>query len=420
MERVVLLGRGLAAVVLTGVFCGALPAADSRGGAPKAGDDLRREVLKLNDITGTDALAGKFRALMADKAQARRIIAEGAKLVKEKKDALDYNACLLLAGAAKALKEYDDSLVFYKLCNDQAVKLQSGSRIIQSHDGLFELYFAQKKYDEAVKLCQNFLDLTGDETITNAKPFVLEEMVQAMAKGGKVDEALKIIDRLIERDEGGFYFLLTKAAVQREAGKYEDAAGTYKEVLERLGKSKTLKDKERERFSDRARYLLSGIYMDLNDIDKAAEQLQQLLKAKPENATYLNDLGYLWADHDKNLDEAERMIRKAIELEREARKKEKDLTPEEDRDVAAYLDSLGWVLFKKKDYPEAKKYLEQAAKDPDGQHVEILDHLGEVNKALGQKDQARESWEKALKAESLNKRDDERKAAVKKKLDELK
>ena len=103
------------------------------------------------------------------------------------------------------------------------------------------------------------------------------------------------------------------------------------------------------------KYTLSGVYVDMKQIDKAAEHLETLMKDDPDNPTYLNDLGFIWADHDMKLDESEKLIRKAIEKDRELRKKTEDLTKDEDEDNAAYLDSLGWVLYKKKKYKEAKK-----------------------------------------------------------------
>ena len=66
-------------------------------------------------------------------------------------------------------------------------------------------------------------------------------------------------------------------------------------------------------------------------------------------------------------------IRKALDEDRKQRKERPELGLEEDKDNAAYLDSLGWVLFKKKNLKEAKKYLLEAIQDPDGQHVEIID-----------------------------------------------
>jgi tetratricopeptide (TPR) repeat protein len=154
----------------------------------------------------------------------------------------------------------------------------------------------------------------------------------------------------------------------------------------------------------------------MDQLDKALKQLEFLLKKQPDNATYNNDLGYIWADHDMKLPEAEKLIRKALDLERQERKKKPGLKPDEDHDNAAYLDSLGWVLFKLKNYPEAKKYLLEAVKDKDGQHIEILDHLGDVYVALGEKAEAVNIWKKALTLETKTRREKERKGQVEKKL----
>ena len=92
------------------------------------------------------------------------------------------------------------------------------------------------------------------------------------------------------------------------------------------------------------------------------------------------------------------------------------LDPDEDKDNAAYLDSLAWVLFKKKNFAEAKKYLLEAVKSDEGKHVEIFDHLADVHVALGEKKEAVEVWKKALALENVSKRDETRKEEIKKKL----
>ena len=80
------------------------------------------------------------------------------------------------------------------------------------------------------------------------------------------------------------------------------------------------------------------------------------------------------------------------------------------------LDSLAWVLFKKKNYAEAKKHLLEAVKGDEGRHVEIFDHLADVHIALGEKKEAVEVWKKALELENVSKRDEARKEEIKKKL----
>ncbi len=116
-----------------------------------------------------------------------------------------------------------------------------------------------------------------------------------------------------------------------------------------------------------------------------------------------------------NLAESEKLIRKAIEKDRERQKKD-GVKPDQVKDTAAYLDSLGWVLFKQKKYKEAKEYLLRAIKDPEGQHIEIFDHLAEVHKALGEKSEAVAAWKKGIAAAGTSKREQQRKAEVEKKL----
>ena len=66
--------------------------------------------------------------------------------------------------------------------------MQSSSRIIQVYDGLIDLFLETKKYDDAIKACREFLDIDSPERagpINRVKPFVMERMIQVMAKKGK-------------------------------------------------------------------------------------------------------------------------------------------------------------------------------------------------------------------------------------------
>ena len=70
--------------------------------------------------------------------------------------------------------------------------------------------------------------------------------------------------------------------------------------------------------------------------------------------------------------------------------------PEAERDNAAYLDSLAWVLFKRGQVAEARDLLERAAKLPDGKDPVIWDHLGDVYQHMSQPGRARAAWQRAL------------------------
>jgi tetratricopeptide (TPR) repeat protein len=409
MSRIDCLVRTAAAVLL-------LTAAHP---APAAEDNpLREKALQLNSITGQDAIGGKVLELVNDKANAKKLVAEAAKMAKEDEQPFNYTGAYILARTSHALKEHDNSLVFYKVCVDQAVKLKSGQKLVQVYDGLISLYMDTKKFDEAVKACRQFLEIKGDERMEQIKPFVMEQMILALTQQKKYDEALQLTNKLVEVDEGGWYFVRLKGLVLRDQGKNEEALKVFEDAISKIPDSK-LKDADKDRYIEQLKYMTSGIYTDLDQIDKAADILQELVKKNPKRATYYNDLGYIWADHDKNLDESEKLIRKALEIDREDRKKLKDdglIDADEDKDNSAYLDSLAWVLFKKKNYAEAKKHLLEAIKSDDAQHVEIFDHLAEVHMALGEKKEAVEVWKKALALENVSKRDEARKEEIKKKL----
>jgi len=402
--------------VLFGWAAALLVVAAARG---PADDSVRQKALQLNDITGKTAITGKILELVKDKSEAKRLISEAAKMAKDKDQPFNYNGAFILAKAAFAARDFDNSLAFYNICADQAVKLRSGQKLADVYEGLIILFVDNKKYDDAVKKCKEFLDLkVAGEDMERAKIAVLRQMILTLARQGKFDEALKVTDGYIEKDEGGWYFLRIKADVLREAGRTDESISAYEDTIERLGKSK-IEDEPKEALIDSCRYSMSGVYTEMGQTDKAIDLLRRLLKAHPDSSTYNNDLGYVLADHDKDLDEAEKMIRKALDVDKAERAKLKEkglIEADEDKDNAAYLDSLGWVLYRKKNYAEAKKYLLEASKTDEGKHVEIFDHLADVHKAMGEKAEAVSVWQKALELENVSKRDEARKEAIKKKV----
>src|SRR5438105_4050555 len=74
--------------------------------------DLRRRVLDLNKITGTDVMRGEL-SLLAKDPKAKDLVQAGLAIVKDKKEPLSYNAALILARLAAQLKDYDSSEKLY-------------------------------------------------------------------------------------------------------------------------------------------------------------------------------------------------------------------------------------------------------------------------------------------------------------------
>lgn len=396
--------------------------------------NTKQQIAKLNQITGTDPAQNALKSILDDKSQAKSLVAAALPLAKDPQK-LGYQASLILALAAADLKDLPSSEAFFRNCIQQATKLQSVSKLLQSFGGLIDVYYENKKYDETARLCQELINLKTDDgkerivlfaytnkrtneiefyegdnfnTTEPLQPFVYRQLVQVLSRQGKYKEAHEILNNLIKQG-GDWKDRQLKGWLYREAGEYDEAAKTYEDVIERLRNDRQMSKKDRTAYVERNQYILSNIYVDLNQIDKASEILQELLKAHPDDPGYNNDLGYIWADHDRNLDEAEKLIRKALEEDRKRRKADPTLEQQEN---GAYLDSLGWVLYKKKDYKEAKKILVQAVEDKNAQHLEIYDHLGDVLIQLGERDAAVKAWREGLEHMGEGKRDQDRKRLV--------
>jgi len=431
------LGRSLAIVAL---FL-ALAAATTR-----ADEAARAKILELNRITGADPLQGAMKELQSDKELTKNLIAEGLTLTKSKKNGLAYNGALLLALAAAERKDFTASEAFFRICMDQAAKLQSPRRLLQSYRGLIDLYYENKKYEESARVCRELLELKTDDgkerivlfaapgrfgetdfyeddkfdSAAQLRPFFHRQLIKTITRQGKHDQALKLAEALIKASKSNWFEVQLKGWVLREAGRLEEAAAVYEDVVVRVAKDPELKAEEKTAYQKLYKYLLSGVYVDLKQLDKASEQLEWLIQKEPDDPGYNNDLGYIWADHDMKLDEAEKLIKKALELDRKRRKANPELAPEEDRDNGAYLDSLGWVYFKQKKYKEAKEVLLKAVEDKNSQHIEIYDHLGDVNLELGEREAALAAWRKGLEVVGEGRRDMTRKESVQKKSDKHK
>ena len=114
-------------------------------------------------------------------------------------------------------------------------------------------------------------------------------------------------------------------------------------------------------------------------LDILERDLRAIIDIDPDNATALNDLGYTLTNRTDRYEEALVLIEKALSI-----------NPGE----AAFIDSLGWVKYRLKQFEEAVVHLRRALElFPND---EVAAHLGEVLWVMGQKIEANKIWEKAL------------------------
>lgn len=120
--------------------------------------------------------------------------------------------------------------------------------------------------------------------------------------------------------------------------------------------------------------------------DAAIADLRRVLALKPDDVDAMNALGYTLADSDQHLDEAARLLAKALTAK---------------PDEPAIMDSWGWLQYRLGHLEIAERALRSAwnkSRDP-----EIGVHLGEVLWMHGQRDQARDVFAQVRKLDPDNK-----------------
>lgn len=147
-----------------------------------------------------------------------------------------------------------------------------------------------------------------------------------------------------------------------------DATSVLSRVLETYGPDKWI------------HYYLATAYENLGQSPDAIRHLRATLALDPEDADIMNFLGYVYAEQDMKLDEAEALLKRALAKE-----------PEN----GFYLDSLGWVYYRKGDGDKAVEYIERAIRRMSSDDAILRDHLGDAYLLAGQVEKAVPEWRRA-------------------------
>ncbi len=227
--------------------------------------------------------------------------------------------------------------------------IQTGGGDAQEYGNLAKLMLQGQMYDRLTALTQRTTALFPEQLEFR----IYAGMAYRAQK--RFDDAIRSFDKAerIAEDLPGaplnFFFYYQYGITLERAGRFEDGAT-------RLEKSIDLTPKENVEFV----------------------------------ANTMNYLGYMWVELGRNLDKAGELIKKANELQ-----------PEN----AAFIDSLGWLHFKKGDYKAALSELLRAReilKELQPEDAEIVDHLGQTYQMLGDTDKAVENLRKAHELDPTN------------------
>lgn len=377
----------------------------------KSKEDLQKEALALNNVRSEDSITQKIKELSEDKKHAKKLVQAAAELLPKKEEStFTYSGAHILGTLAIEVRENKTATEFLLIAIEKANKVKSVKKLAWNQVALIETYLADNRPADAEKLAQKLaskvptnIEDEEDAQAVGVTQFLAEnDLVKALMQQGKFDNAQKQLERLYKLVEAGKYGAAAKPFIQSTHAQLHTYKGDLKDAIKvyELLVDET-EDQDRK---ERLKEVIGNLEADAGNVDKAYEILSAQLKKKPASAGLNNDLGYILASHDRKLDEAERMIRKAVELE-----------PEN----SSFLDSMAWVLYKEKKYKEAKEYMLKAVAQERGKNTELMEHMGDIQIALGEKADAKKSYEAALAAVTFNYKDQQRKPELEKKLKNL-
>lgn len=195
----------------------------------------------------------------------------------------------------------------------------------------------------------------------------LQDAQQAIARQdwGKAEQSLRQATKIDPHNQEAWQLLITVLVRQN---KWDEAKNIVAEIQDKKVKAEAL-------------LVLADIAYLRRDWKEAETIYNQVLKLDPDNATALNNYGYMLAELGERLDEAERMIHKALKIR-----------PNE----PAFWDSLGWVYFQRGEYKKALQWVEKAVK-AQPHDAELRYHLGMIFWKLGEREKALRELREAVK-----------------------
>lgn len=201
---------------------------------------------------------------------------------------------------------------------------------------------------------------------------VLEEVrAQLLADEGKTDQAIAQLKKLLDgKNDRETYVAMAEVY---EKGK------NFGEMVKVLDSAEKLSQTKEDKVN--VLFLRGAMYERQKNYDQAEKTFRQVIDLDPTSAEAMNYLGYMLADQNVRLQEAQDLIKRAVNLE---------------PNNYAYLDSLGWVYYRLNRLDEAAQQLTRSLQlkstDPT-----IHDHLGDVLFKQGKIKDAIAQWQSSLK-----------------------
>jgi alpha-tubulin suppressor-like RCC1 family protein/Flp pilus assembly protein TadD len=185
------------------------------------------------------------------------------------------------------------------------------------------------------------------------------ELARLMAEVGKSDRARAGIQRL--RDLGEDRLALLRIS------ELELRLGDFDAMVHDLNRAEKLSTKDYE--IEGVQIQRARAHEEMGEKKTAEMEYRKILAGNPQSGLAMNNLAYLMAEENEQLQAAHDMARLAVSMESEA---------------SYRLDTLGFVCYRMGRFAEARGYLEQALANGGMKDSDLLEHLGDTYSALGE------------------------------------
>jgi tetratricopeptide (TPR) repeat protein len=256
----------------------------------------------------------------------------------------------------------------------------------------------QKKISEAREVFQEFAQMTTNSLVA------VEQLVALDVEEGNFPSAHSRVQQVVERNPNEPLVWLMKSEVHRAERDYPGAEAALRKVL------------QLDPDSNNAFMSLARIYIDSGRRDEAITELEELLKRKPAEESALALLGILRSERGE-FAQARDAYERALKVRERSplvlnnlayilsehfndRERARALALR-GREVApqdpVLADTLGWIEFHRGEFAEARRLIGEASEKL-GNNPEVQFHLGMANYMMGQEEQARAAFQRALSA----------------------
>ena len=235
-----------------------------------------------------------------------------------------------------------------------------------SRYALAEIYTFEKTYETSFRIL---------DTIPKNSFFYLASNLKKLSiiKSSGMDAEYKtLLFKIMDIWPDNKLILYRLANYYKSKSSYQKSLKIYKKILDHYDSN------------DRDLFLYASNLDKIGKWKEARVLFLELLKKNPSDTFTLNYISYKLALKNQELELALDLIKKALEI---------------DPNNGYFLDTLGWVEYKRNNFNSAVYFLEKSVSILP-RSAEVIDHLGDCYFMLNRKKEAIFEWNKALKYET--------------------